>query len=298
MANALILPNVAGNFYAGMDRAADNHYPTSDADALAERRKLIDDIAAEHCVLGLWVTDLARGIDLMREWGFEPKSRFGWLKNLAECIDLSDDDKATIGLEGRRVFVYLGAPGTGYWGRDEFEICLIGTRGHPVCPAMGEQGSSVWIEPKREHSEKPDCAIAWADKHFAHTPRIELNARRRRPGWQAWGNEVEPGNRDIIALEREALVRGLIDKAGMVRVDDNRVVAFNFVTADEWRALLVCTEPQTVMHITSDVATDRIEIDADAIASNTASDPLDIPAFLQRKVDSSQPAGVAGNRET
>ena len=38
----------------GMDRAADNHYPTSVTDIIAERN--VADIAADDCVLFLWAT--------------------------------------------------------------------------------------------------------------------------------------------------------------------------------------------------------------------------------------------------
>ena len=231
----------------GVDRAADNHYPTSGMDvALGERAALVASLAADHCVLGMWCTDLARGIDALRARGFEFKSYKVWVKNRL-CIDLTPAQRTSIAeIIGRDVppaiYVSAGAPGTGYWGVDEDEIFLIGTKGNPVCPAMGTQGGTVWYEPKREHSVKPECSYEWIEKHFPNTPRIELNARRRRPGWQVWGNEVEPAPRETVAIEREALQRGLIDKAGMVRVSDSAVVAFGFVTLEEWQRLLAALD--------------------------------------------------------
>src|SRR5580704_6793048 len=64
----------------GMDRAAENHYPTS---PIAEIKALnVRSIAATDCVLFLWATvpmlELALGV--MRAWGFEPKSSFAWGK--------------------------------------------------------------------------------------------------------------------------------------------------------------------------------------------------------------------------
>ena len=231
----------------GVDRAADNHYPTSGMDvALGERAAFVASLAADHCVLGMWCTDLARGIDALRARGFEFKSYKVWVKNRLR-IDLTSAQQASIAeVIGRDVpaaiYIPAGAPGTGYWGVDEDEIFLIGTKGNPVCPAMGTQGGTVWYEPKREHSVKPECSYEWIEKHFANTPRIELNARRRRPGWQAWGNEVEPAAREIVAIEREALQRGLIDKSGMVSVSDNAIVAFGFVTLEEWQRLLAALD--------------------------------------------------------
>lgn len=230
---------------SGLDRAADNHYPTSEQDTIAARRALIDRVAAAHCVFRVWVTDLARGIDLMRDLGIRYVSYHVWIKT-HQRVALDADLRARLaeflrierGVVPAEILVPVKPAGTGYWNRDEDELCLIGVRGQPVCPAMGEQGGSVWYEPKRQHSQKPEVAYAWADRHFAHTPRLEMNARKRRPGWQAWGNEVTPGDPALIALEREALARGLIDANGMVHVRDNAVVGFDHVTADEWRALL------------------------------------------------------------
>lgn len=36
------------------------------------------------------------------------------------------------------------------------------------------------------------------EEFFPSLPKIELNARKRRSGWDPWGNEVEPaaGNND------------------------------------------------------------------------------------------------------
>jgi hypothetical protein len=227
----------------GLDRAADNHYETSEDDVLmTERAAFVASLAADNCVHGMWCVDPARGIDHMRACGFVPKSYAVWVKN-RERIDLNEHQRIAIAaILGRDVpgviFIPVGAPGTGFWLTDEDELFLIGTKGNPVCPAMGTQGGSVWYEPKREHSVKPECSYAWIEAHFPNTPRVELNARRRRPGWQAWGNEVQPVPREVHAIERMALQRGLIDKAGMVRVSDTHVVAFNFVTMEEWAQVL------------------------------------------------------------
>jgi len=140
----------------GMDRAADNHYATSADDTLlTERAAVVAKLAAPHCVHGMWTTDLARGIDAQRARGFTPKSYFVWVKTLK---DIALDDArhaavaAALGLSieamPRRILLPAAAPGLGYWNRDEDEILLIGTVGNPVCPAMGEQGGSVWYEPE------------------------------------------------------------------------------------------------------------------------------------------------------
>ena len=48
-----------------------------------------------------------------------------------------------------------------------------------------------------QHSAKPDQQYEHAEYHFPNLPKIELNARRIRSGWDRWGfeapaNESEP----------------------------------------------------------------------------------------------------------
>jgi N6-adenosine-specific RNA methylase IME4 len=46
--------------------------------------------------------------------------------------------------------------------------------------------------PRGRHSEKPDFVFDMIERQFPHLPKIELNRRGApRPGWAAWGNEVE-----------------------------------------------------------------------------------------------------------
>ena len=99
-----------------MDRAADNHYPTL---AYPQIRALdMGSIAADNCVLFLWVTVpmAAYGHRLLDDWGLEYRSQLIWNK-----------DKIN----------------TGYWNRNKHEILLIGTRGNVPAPAPGTQAPSV-----------------------------------------------------------------------------------------------------------------------------------------------------------
>jgi N6-adenosine-specific RNA methylase IME4 len=150
----------------GMDRAADNHYPTSAAHLVAQRD--VRSIAADDCVLFLWATIpmLCEAIVVMDYgWGFTYKSHYVWGK-----------DKI----------------GTGYWGREKHELLLIGTRGNPPAPAMGTQCESLIIAPRGEHSAKPEIFLEIIEKYYPTLPKIELNRRgAARQGWDAWGNEAE-----------------------------------------------------------------------------------------------------------
>lgn len=147
----------------GMDRAADNHYPTSATDAICARP--VQDIAAPDCVLFLWATVpmLPDALRVMAAWGFEYKSHCIWFKD--------------------RV-------GTGYWFRNQHELLLVGTRGNIPAPAMGSQFTSVIEAPVGEHSAKPDDFHEVIEHYFPTLPKIELNARRARSGWDIWGFEA------------------------------------------------------------------------------------------------------------
>jgi N6-adenosine-specific RNA methylase IME4/predicted XRE-type DNA-binding protein len=150
----------------GMDRAADNHYPTSVTEIIAKRD--VPSIAADDCVLFLWATvPMLRDAFYVMEdgWGFKYKSHAIW-------------DKVHIG--------------TGYWFRNRHELLLVGTKGDVPAPAMGEQFASVMTIARKEHSAKPEQFLELIEQYFPHLPKIELNRRGApRPGWDAWGNEVQ-----------------------------------------------------------------------------------------------------------
>lgn len=147
----------------GLDRAADNHYPTSDIEAIKDRD--VGSLAADDSVLFLWATVpmLPQALEAMAAWGFAYRSHFVWVKDRM---------------------------GTGYWNRNEHELLLVGVRGSVPAPAMGEQFGSVIEAPVGAHSEKPDCVYELIEAYFPTLPKIELNARRARPGWARWGYEA------------------------------------------------------------------------------------------------------------
>jgi N6-adenosine-specific RNA methylase IME4 len=149
----------------GMDRAADNHYPTSAVEAIAARD--VASIAADDCVLFLWATApmLPQALEVMRAWGFVYKSNLVWAKPDA---------------------------GTGYWARSYHEHLLIGVKGVVPAPAPGTQPGSVIEGPATRHSEKPGIFQEIIECMFPSLPKIELNARRTRLGWDAWGLEAPP----------------------------------------------------------------------------------------------------------
>jgi N6-adenosine-specific RNA methylase IME4 len=138
---------------SGMDRAADNHYPTS---ALEEIKALaVASIAAPDCVLFLWATVpmLPQALEAMAAWGFAYKSSFAWAKNRM---------------------------GTGYWNRNKHELLLVGTRGHVPAPAMGTQVASLIEAPVKRHSEKPAVFYEIIERYFPTLPQDRAARARHR----------------------------------------------------------------------------------------------------------------------
>lgn len=189
----------------GMDRAAANHYPTSDLETIMSRD--VPSIAAADCILFLWVPvpHLVEAICVLDAWGFaqiERDSKTGHLKPIkSKCQYVS----SWAWLKDKII--------TGYWTRGKHEVLLIAKRGSPVAPAMGDQLPS-WLEgdavqaPSGEHSSKPEVFLEWIEKMWPNTPKIELNRRGQgRPGWSVWGNEAEQSPFDPETgevLDREA----------------------------------------------------------------------------------------------
>jgi N6-adenosine-specific RNA methylase IME4 len=159
----------------GDGRSAEQHYATMTIDEL--RALDVGSLAARDCVLLTWATWplLRQALELIEIWGFAYKTcGFDWTKADASQLDMFRDDTDV-------------AIGMGYWTRSNTEPCLLATRGKPKrLNADVRQGI---VEPRREHSRKPDCVHERIERLVAG-PYLELFARQRRPGWSAWGNEV------------------------------------------------------------------------------------------------------------
>lgn len=126
----------------------------------------VGDFAADNSVCWLWVTNstINEGHEVLRRWGFEPKSILTWFKF-----------RPQIGL-GR----YL---------RNDTEHVILAVKGK--MPIHVKNQVSWFIAPTAAHSEKPREFFAIAERCYPEEPRLELFARRRQPGWDVWGNEID-----------------------------------------------------------------------------------------------------------
>ncbi len=138
----------------------------------------VNDLAADDCVLfcwGIWVM-LPKVLEIVEAWGFEYKTcAFNWIKADVKQIEMFKQSED-------------GQLGLGYWVRQNSEFCLLATRGKPK--RLNADVRQAIIEPRREHSRKPRGVHERIERLVAG-PYVELFARARRSGWDAWGNELD-----------------------------------------------------------------------------------------------------------
>jgi N6-adenosine-specific RNA methylase IME4 len=158
------------------DRSADKHYDTAETTDIAALP--VADLAAPDCVLFMWATwpMIDHALALIEAWGFEYKTcAFCWTKADARQMQMFDESITADML-------------LGYWTRANSEPCLLATRGKPK--RLNADVRQAIIEPRREHSRKPDCVPSRIER-LVDGPYLELFARTQRPGWTVWGNQTD-----------------------------------------------------------------------------------------------------------
>ena len=131
----------------------------------------IRDITDKDCILFLWATmpKLKEAFKVIEDWGFIYKTvAFTWIK--------LNPKKGTI------------FKGVGRWVQGNAELVLLCTKGKPK--RISKSISQVIMDKRREHSRKPDIIRNKIIELMGDLPRIELFARQKIEGWDAWGNEA------------------------------------------------------------------------------------------------------------
>ena len=135
--------------------------PTSDICDLP-----VKDIADADCLLFMWACSpmLEDALQVGKAWGFDFKTiAFVWYKNKTTC---------------------------GFYTLSECETCLVFKRGKIPQP-RGKRNIRQFLSVKSgKHSVKPYEVRHRITEMFPHHEKIELFARERFDGWDAWGNEV------------------------------------------------------------------------------------------------------------
>jgi N6-adenosine-specific RNA methylase IME4 len=166
---------------------AEAHYPTMRTEAMAEID--VASWATPSAHLYMWVTNpmmldqrpTIRGaltpLDLVRAWGFEPKSLLTWVKT----------NKGGDAHRG----------GMGWYFRGATEHVIFAVRGD-LGIAAAKRLPNVFFAPKQAHSVKPEVLYEIVEG-VSPGPYLEMFARRRRSGWSSWGNEVPNPERETVA---------------------------------------------------------------------------------------------------
>ena len=156
-----------------MNSSVIDHYSVEHVTELAKLP--VKDIVDDSAVLFCWVTmpKLNEFDALFTAWGFQYKTcAFCWVKQ----------NKVNGGY-------FMGQ---GRWTRANAELCLLGTRGS--IPRISAAVRQLVVSPIEAHSKKPDEVRNRIVQLVGDLPRIELFARQRTEGWDAWGNEVPPAS--------------------------------------------------------------------------------------------------------
>lgn len=164
---AVILADPAWRYNDGTadpNRQIEEHYPTMSVDAIAALP--VEDIAADDSILFLWATAplLLEALRVLETWGYQYRTHAVWDKK---------------------------HKGMGYWFRGRHELLLVGVKGKPPKPNPSALADSVILEERKGHSEKPIKVYELIEAYYPELPKVELFARKPRPGWSSWGNEID-----------------------------------------------------------------------------------------------------------
>ena len=142
--------------------APERHYPTLPL----EQIKALEVPAADNALLALWAVNclLPEALELIEAWGFDYKTNLAWVKP---------------------------SPGLGNWVRNQHELLLLATRGRFPLAEPDLRFSSVIEAERGRHSQKPAIVYELIERAWPATSKLELFARQARPGWAAWGNQLE-----------------------------------------------------------------------------------------------------------
>lgn len=168
--------------HGGGNRGAQVHYSTMALPDIARTVWYAPRFKpAKSCHLWVWVTDnfMLDGLSLIDRLGFTYKRTFAWVK-------LGDwpASEGQSSLDVARSSVQIGL---GQYARGSHELLLLAARGDAMLP--DDPPSSVIFAPRTQHSRKPDESYALIER-VSPGPRLEMFARRARPGWSVWGNQA------------------------------------------------------------------------------------------------------------
>ncbi len=140
-------------------------YPTMSLQEICNLGIDLHSCLANDCSLFLWTTHkwLPDAFRVVKEWGFKYHCLLTWDKTNGMSL-------------------------CGFTRRTEF--LLYGYRGKINVNQRGNFIPTLFTEKLTTHSVKPQIVYKTIENNTPE-PRLELFARQKREGWDAWGNEVE-----------------------------------------------------------------------------------------------------------
>ena len=130
----------------------------------------VSELAGERCHLFIWTTSkfIPLALDCLKAYGFDYKFMMVWHKQRGPQPVGWPCHNAEFVVYGHRGKTHIGRPG--FLDTKQFRLCF--------------QGSYAG------HSVKPVEFYELLER-ITPAPRIDLFARRRHAGFDAWGNQVE-----------------------------------------------------------------------------------------------------------
>lgn len=162
-------------------RDAEKHYPVMALENITAMP--VKSVAAADEHLFIWTTGpcLRQTFDVIDAWGFRYSGvAFTWVK-----LKRSHDERQLCALPIAERDLHVGL---GLTTRKNAEFCLLARRGS--ARRVARDVREIILAPVREHSRKPDEFFARVER-YCEGPRLELFARQRRPGWDAFGNQID-----------------------------------------------------------------------------------------------------------
>ena len=143
-------------------------YVVQDLNTIKEILKGFVEKTEENSVLFLWTIEkyLFEAEEMAKELGYKLHARMVWNK-------------------------VTGIP-SAFTIRYGHEYLLYMYKGKLTPIAIEERGKihSVFTEQVKEHSRKPEISYQIIERLYPNLNKIELFARRKRQGWESWGDEV------------------------------------------------------------------------------------------------------------
>ncbi len=137
-------------------------YPTMTLDQIKAMK--IGELAEEGCHIWLWTTNqyLRDAFDVMKGWGFKYLTTITWVK----------------------------PSGCGNWFVSRTQYCLFGYKNKCQFNKSRYKPNVFFSNLPKRHSEKPEEFYKLIES-ISDKDRLEIFARKKRKGWDVWGNEVD-----------------------------------------------------------------------------------------------------------